>query len=85
MVYEIRIRPSAARSLRRLDGEMKSRIGEAIDGLSTNPRPSGCKKLAGSEGVYRIRVGHYRVLYQVKDRELIVLVVAVGHRREVYR
>ena len=49
------------------------------------PRPSGCKKLSATENAYRIRVGDYRVLYEIQDRRLVVLVVRVAHRREVYR
>jgi mRNA interferase RelE/StbE len=53
--------------------------------LAADPRPSGCKKLAGSTDYYRIRVSDYRVLYEVRDRDILVLVIKIGHRREVYR
>jgi mRNA interferase RelE/StbE len=53
--------------------------------LAADPRPSGCKKLAGNTDYYRIRVGDYRVLYEVSDRDVLVLVIKIGHRREVYR
>jgi mRNA interferase RelE/StbE len=53
--------------------------------LSADPRPTGCKKLAGSPDYYRIRVSDYRVLYEVRDRDVLVLVIKIGHRREVYR
>jgi mRNA interferase RelE/StbE len=56
----------------------------AISSLQSNPRPAGCKKLAGNADYYRIRVGDYRVLYEIRDRVLLVLVIKVGHRREVY-
>jgi mRNA interferase RelE/StbE len=61
------------------------RIGARIDTLALAPRPAGAKQLAGPERFYRIRVGDYRVVYQVLDKILKVLVVRVGHRREVYR
>ncbi len=61
------------------------RIETKIDGLARDPRPRGVKKLAGEEELYRLRVGDYRIIYQVRDRVLVVLVVNVGHRRDVYR
>jgi mRNA-degrading endonuclease RelE of RelBE toxin-antitoxin system len=56
----------------------------AIDGLRENPQPSGVKKLRKSENLYRVRVGAYRVIYLIKDEAVIVVVVSIGHRREVY-
>lgn len=56
-----------------------------ITALEQDPRPSGCKKLRGATNTYRIRSGDYRVVYTIEDAELLVLVVRVGHRREVYR
>jgi len=53
--------------------------------LEENARPSGCVKLAGEPDLYRIRVGDYRIVYQVKDTALIVLVLSIGHRRDIYR
>jgi len=65
---------------------VQERIRKDIDSLAHNPRPPGATAMQGTErGLIRIRVGDYRVVYQVKDRELIVLVVRIGHRREVYR
>lgn len=65
---------------------MKVRIGRALDGLAQQPRPAGAQLLSGSTGpTWRIRVGDYRVLYEIHDDELVVLVVAAGHRREIYR
>lgn len=63
----------------------RRRVDAAILALADNPRPNGCRKLAGEEGQWRIRVGDFRVIYQVRDAVLLVLVVRVGHRREVYR
>jgi len=60
-------------------------VTDAIRSLQAHPRPAGCKKLAGNADYYRIRVGDYRVLYEIRDRVLLVLVIKVGHRREVYR
>jgi mRNA interferase RelE/StbE len=63
---------------------VRKRVAARIDALCEEPRPSGCKKLAGSD-YWRIRIGDYRVLYSIEDAKLTVLVVRVGHRREVYR
>jgi mRNA interferase RelE/StbE len=67
------------------DAKLYSRLRTAIDDLEQNARPSGCVKLAGEPDLYRIRVGDYRIIYQVSDLKLTVLVLAIGHRRELYR
>ena len=76
---------TAQRAIARLPEETRSRVVQAVDTLMTVPRPVGCVKLAGSADRYRIRVGDYRIIYDVHDGELVVLVVKVGHRRDVYR
>ena len=83
--YQIQVAASAARSLRKIDITARRRIARAIDALAANPRPSGAVKLEGEKDLYRVRAGDYRILYTVKDRVLIVLIIAVGHRREIYR
>jgi mRNA interferase RelE/StbE len=85
VAYRVEIAPRAERDLRALPREEQERIRPRIDALGANPRPPGAEKLAGAENLYRLRVGAYRVLYQVADRILLVLVLEVGHRREVYR
>jgi mRNA interferase RelE/StbE len=60
-------------------------VGQVINALADNPRPPGVQKLSAEDNVYRLRAGDYRVLYQIVDRQLLVLVVRVRHRREVYR
>ena len=67
------------------DASLYSRLRTAIDGLAENARPSGCVKLAGEPDLFRIRIGDYRIVYQVKDAAVTVLVLSIGHRREVYR
>jgi mRNA interferase RelE/StbE len=67
------------------DERLKERIGLAVDGLAGNPRPPTCKALAGMENTYRIRVSDHRVIYKIQDQRLLVLVIQIGHRREVYR
>jgi mRNA interferase RelE/StbE len=83
--YEIQFKSSAAKEFRKLAPEIKTRIRESIDTLKMEPRPIGVKKLAGETDLYRIRVGDYRVIYEIDDTEQIVLVTRVRHRREVYQ
>ncbi len=82
--YELRIKPSVAKDLRGVPLDDVRRILEKIEALRDNPRPAGAEKLSGQE-YYRLRQGNYRILYAVADKELIVEVVKVGHRRDVYR
>jgi mRNA interferase RelE/StbE len=74
----------AVRAYRRLHGPLRDRIRAAVDGLATEPRPVGAVKLAGRDD-FRIRVGDYRIVYAVDDRDRLVLVARIAHRREVYR
>ena len=83
--YQLQLLPTAQRELLKLPAKIRVRVADAIRSLQANPRPAGCKKLAGNANYYRIRVGDYRVLYEIRDRVLLVLVIKVGHRREVYR
>lgn len=86
--YEVRLARSAVRSLEDLQRRDQQRIRVAIDLLAENPRPPSCVALQGEVGVYRVRVGDYRIVYEVLDQVLVVQVVQVvrvGHRREVYR
>lgn len=82
--YRIEIKKSAAKEIKKLPSPDLKKILAAIASLSENPRPHGCVKLSGDEK-YRIRSGDYRILYSIEDDALIVCVVKVGHRREVYR
>lgn len=83
-MYSIEFLPSAARALAKLDRVVQRRIARRIDGLAADPR-AGAVKLRGADEVWRARVGGYRVLYAIEDERLVILVFAVGHRREVYR
>ena len=85
MAYAVHIAPAAVRGLAKLSEQAKRRVASVIDSLAANPRPPGAKKLAGKENFWRVRVGDYRVIYTIEDRRLVVLVVKVGHRGEVYR
>ena len=84
MSYQLEITRRAQRALARLQRRDLDRVREAITDLSEEPRPPGCKKLTGREA-WRIRVGHYRVIYEIEDAIRVVTVVEVGHRRDVYR
>ena len=85
MPYKVEFRPAAARAVRKLAEDVRARIVKAIDLLAEDPRHPGVRRLRGGRNEYRIRVGEYRVLYEIDDLVLIVLVVEVGHRRDVYR
>ena len=85
MTYTVVLRPHAFRAMKKLPVEVRRRLQPAIDTLANTPRPAGVKKLSGTEEVYRIRVDDYRILYEIQDAVLRVLVIEVGHRREVYR
>lgn len=83
MSYSIYLKKSAIKALEKIDEPYYSNIKEAIYNLSSNPRPSGCKKLKGRDG-YRIRVGNYRIIYDIFDSTLIIEVVNIGHRKNIY-
>lgn len=85
MSYRIEFVRSAERSLASLPQSDQRQIAKRVEALSQNPRPPGTKKLRGSEHTYRIRVGDYRVIYVVEDERVIVTVVRIAHRRDVYR
>lgn len=85
MTYQIEIAPAAARRLRKLDPQVRRRIQAAIELLAENPRPPAATRLVGGHGEWRVRTGDHRIVYEIIDRRLVVLVVAVGHRRDVYR
>ncbi len=85
MGYKVAFAAGAKRQFDKLPKPAQQRLGEAIAQLAEDPRPPGVVKLSGEEGLYRVRSGNYRVVYRVEDDRLLVLVVKVGHRREIYR
>ena len=85
MTHRIEVAPAATRQLLRLDATARRRVQAAIELLADRPRPSGAKKLVGGEGEWRVRTGDYRIVYEIHDDVLLVLVVAVGHRRDIYQ
>ena len=84
MTYRVEISRRAAKAVTSLEKPTRRKILTAIEALSGNPRPAGCRKLAGQEE-WRSRVGDYRIVYQIHDQILLVIVVDIGHRREIYR
>jgi len=85
MAYTILLAPPAERQLKTFTPSVQKRLVRRLKTLRENPRPQGVKKLAGEENLYRIRQGDYRLIYTIGDKELIVLVVKIGDRKEIYR
>ena len=83
--YEIEISRTAEKQLRKLPRNDQERIVRAIRPLAQTPRPRGSRKLTGYDNVFRIRVGHYRLLYSISSTQLVIIILKIGHRREVYR
>lgn len=83
--YRLLIKPSAVKEIEAIPFKReRRRLSECIAKLAENPRPPGCEKLSAQEK-YRVRLGRYRILYSIKDQSLLVYVVKVGHRKDVYR
>lgn len=85
MLYEVWFAPAAERDFKKLPRAAQVRLKKHIDALSGDPRPSGVAALSGEEHLYRIRAGDYRVVYAIQDEVLLLLLLRVGHRRDVYR
>jgi mRNA interferase RelE/StbE len=83
--FTVEYAAEALKELRKLDQTVARRAVKAIDALGINPRPSGTRQLVGFTNLWRIRVGDYRIIYTIRDSELLVLALRVAHRREVYR
>jgi mRNA interferase RelE/StbE len=85
MAYSILLAPPAERQLRSFAQAIQKRLVKRMKSLQHDPRPPGVKKLSGEDDLYRIREGDYRIIYAIQDKELIVLVVKIRDRKEVYR
>jgi mRNA interferase RelE/StbE len=84
--YRLEIRPSVEKTLRKIrDVKLQRRLDEALSKLAENPRRMGVEKMAGFENRYRFRVGDYRIIYEIRDAVLLVLILAIGDRKEIYR
>ena len=84
MTHSVRLSPAAARQLRKFDPQARRRLQAVIELLSDEPRPPAATRLVGGAGEWRARTGDYRVIYEIHDGELLVLVLRMAHRREVY-
>ncbi len=85
MRYTVEFAISAAREFRALDRQLQRRISAKLSQLAEDPFPAGVQKFQGEEDHWRIRVGDYRVIYRVEKRRVVIVIVRIGHRREVYR
>jgi mRNA interferase RelE/StbE len=85
VTFQIEIKPAAQRQIKKLPPSIQEKIFQALEELKFEPRPSNAKKMVGEENAYRVRVGKYRIVYEIYERVLLVVVVQVGHRREIYR
>jgi len=83
--YRIEVSATAEKQIRKLSRPDQIRVLRTIQGLAADPHPRGCRKLRGYEDVFRVRVGVYRVLYSVEGRRLVIIVLKVGQRKDVYR
>ncbi|MBZ0257092.1 type II toxin-antitoxin system RelE/ParE family toxin, partial [bacterium] len=83
--YDIELRPAAMRDLRKIPRNDLERIAKAIDDLANDPRPIGCLKMKGYEGFYRLRIGDYRIIYDIQEKKLVVLVIRIRQRKDAYR
>lgn len=83
--YSVEVTRTAEKQLRRIAKRDRSRVLDAIEALGTKPRPEGARKLQGYEDIYRVRVGKYRIVYEVIDDRVVVIVLKVGHRKDIYR
>jgi mRNA interferase RelE/StbE len=84
MTYRVTLAPMAARQLRKLDAPARRRIQAALELLAEQPRPPSATRLVGGAGEWRVRTGDYRIVYEIEDDHLLILVLRLGHRREVY-
>ena len=83
--YKVELTKSAENDLRRIDKRYLPKIFAVVESLQTEPRPVGYTKLSGSDHTYRVRVGPYRVIYEIEDDCLLILVIKIGHRKDVYQ
>jgi len=85
MTYEVALAPAAARQLRKFDPQVRRRVQAAIELLATEPRPPAATRLVGGAGEWRVRTGDYRIVYEIEEERLLVLVLSAGHRLEIYQ
>ena len=83
--YRVELSSSAEKALFKIPKKMILKITAALEALSYNPHPHGCKKLSGFQNIYRVRIGDYRVIYEILEEIILVKVLKIGHRKEIYR
>ena len=83
--YRVIVRPSANKALERLPLELQRRMAAALRGLAANPRSPGVVKMQGDDNLWRMRVGRHRIVYEIHDAQILVLVLKIGHRKDVYQ
>ncbi|MCA9917350.1 MAG: type II toxin-antitoxin system RelE/ParE family toxin [Anaerolineales bacterium] len=83
--YQVEWKNSARKELRKLPTDTITKIVDAVDALATNPHPTGCRKLVGSEHAWRLRIGNYRIIYNVFASVLVVEIIRIAHRKDVYQ
>jgi mRNA interferase RelE/StbE len=83
--YRIEVSATAERQLKKIRREDQVRILRSVSLLAVEPHPSGCRKMSGYEAVYRFRIGKYRVIYKIDENRIVIIILKIGHRREVYR
>lgn len=83
-MYKVKIEDKAVRLLQTLDSKIQRHIINKLRTLAENPRPAGCITIKGAKNLYRIRSGDYRIIYQIHNRELLVFVIRIGHRKDIY-
>jgi mRNA interferase RelE/StbE len=83
--YQVELTPAAVRQIKKLPREVQQRLALKLEELAIEPRPDGVVKLEGSDSLYRVRFRGYRIIYEIQDKVLLVTVVKVAHRRDVYR
>jgi mRNA interferase RelE/StbE len=84
-MYRVELAARAERAFRNLPADVQRRLAPAIETLAQEPHPPHSKKLSGEDSLWRVRVGDYRIVYQIREKELRILVIKLGHRREIYR
>lgn len=83
--YTIELTPQAFRQFKKLPRDAQTQVRNCIDALISDPRPPGCENISGWPGLHRVRTGNYRAIYEVQDTQLLVLVVLIGDRRDIYQ
>ena len=83
--YRVELTHTAEKQLRRLGAKHRPRVVESIAALAEHPRPRGARKLSGYDQVFRVRVGTYRIVYEVFDDRVVIIVLKIGHRKDIYR